>query len=245
MTSQKESMKYEIHPAANLFPMMPEAELAELAKDIKAKGLLHPIVIYQNQILDGRNRLKACEMSGIEPRYEIYSNGRSPTEYVMAANFKRRQLTAGQRAIIAAEALPMLEEEAKRRIVGVQKQRHGVTTEQVPELDKGEARQKAAEIAGVNPHYVSDAKKLKAEAPELHAAVASGEKSMKSATKELAESKPKPTATGRVDYTPANGMQFAKMAIGQLEKIQPRDTQREDAFEHVIAWINKNRKATK
>ncbi len=36
---------------------------------------------------------------------------------------------------------------------------------------------------------------------------------------------------------PSNGVQFAGMAINQLKKIDPRDTQRTEAFEWVIAWI--------
>lgn len=41
----------------------------------------------------------------------------------------------------------------------------GQGPERIPDLDKGDARDKAAaEIVGVNPRYVSDAKKLKEEA---------------------------------------------------------------------------------
>jgi hypothetical protein len=36
-----------VHPAADLFPMMSDAELEELAKDIvKAKGLTSPIILW-------------------------------------------------------------------------------------------------------------------------------------------------------------------------------------------------------
>jgi len=33
------------HPPADVFPMLVEDELAELAEDIKASGLQHPLVI--------------------------------------------------------------------------------------------------------------------------------------------------------------------------------------------------------
>ena len=55
-----------IHPAAEEFPLMPEAELQELGEDIKANGLRSPIVIYRGKLLDGRNRLDAMELVGIE-----------------------------------------------------------------------------------------------------------------------------------------------------------------------------------
>ena len=57
----------EIHPAADLFPPMNKAELAELGKDIRANGLVSPIALWrasedaQAELLDGRNRLDAIE----------------------------------------------------------------------------------------------------------------------------------------------------------------------------------------
>jgi hypothetical protein len=56
-----------VHPAANLFPQMNKAELAELGKDIRANGLISPIALWrasedaQEQLLDGRNRLDGIE----------------------------------------------------------------------------------------------------------------------------------------------------------------------------------------
>lgn len=44
-----------------------------------------------------------------------------------------------------------------------------------------------------------------------------------------------------VDYSPSDGMQYAEMAILNLEKIQPNDTQRQKAFDRVIKWISKHK----
>jgi hypothetical protein len=62
-----------IHPAAELFPLMSEVELRELANDIKAHGLRTPIVIWESEdendrrafLLDGRNRLDAAALAGL------------------------------------------------------------------------------------------------------------------------------------------------------------------------------------
>src|SRR3954463_15099203 len=62
-----------IHPAAELFPLMPPDELRALGKDIKKNGLTSPIAITTSkdakggnyQLLDGRNRLDAMELVGI------------------------------------------------------------------------------------------------------------------------------------------------------------------------------------
>lgn len=48
-------VSYEIHEAAKLFPMIGKEELAELAADIHAQGLLNPIVLFEGKVLDGRS----------------------------------------------------------------------------------------------------------------------------------------------------------------------------------------------
>ena len=62
----------EFHQIANIFPMLGEEELSELADDIMQNGLHQPIVLYQGQILDGRNRYQACELAAVEPDYIEY-----------------------------------------------------------------------------------------------------------------------------------------------------------------------------
>jgi ParB-like chromosome segregation protein Spo0J len=53
-----------VHPVAALFPMLADDELDELVADIKARGLLQPIVLdAEGRVLDGRNRLAACEIA--------------------------------------------------------------------------------------------------------------------------------------------------------------------------------------
>jgi len=57
-----------VHPAAELFPLMAEAELKELASDIAKNGLRAPIVGWALDgqfLLDGRNRLDAMVLLGL------------------------------------------------------------------------------------------------------------------------------------------------------------------------------------
>jgi hypothetical protein len=90
------------------------AEFGELVGDIRAHGLVQPIVRFEGKILDGRNRYRACQHVGVEPRY-VEWDGESPTAYVLSLNLHRRHLTDGQRAMIAVEALPLFEAEARER----------------------------------------------------------------------------------------------------------------------------------
>lgn len=189
---------YDVHPAAELFPMLPPAELKELAADIKDHGLLHGIVLFGGQLLDGRNRLVACGMAEVQPQFEHYRGTLSPTEYVLATNLKRRQLTASQRATIAAEAMPLLEAEAEeQRRKKISASRSGETVAKLPPSEK--SRERAASIANVSPRYVQDAKRIKEEAPEVFAEVQSGAKTISQAKKEIAP-KPTPERKARGNY---------------------------------------------
>lgn len=93
------------HPYADKFPMLPEAELAELAESIAANGLRNPIVLTTDGlILDGRNRAAACVMLGIEPETVVYE-GDDLAEYVIDCNVTRRNMSTGARAMATALVL--------------------------------------------------------------------------------------------------------------------------------------------
>jgi DsbC/DsbD-like thiol-disulfide interchange protein len=90
------------HPYADLFPMMDTAEFNALCEDIKENGLQEPIVTFAGQqILDGRNRFKACQAVKITPKFQTYW-GKDPLQYVLSKNLHRRHLNESQRAMLAA-----------------------------------------------------------------------------------------------------------------------------------------------
>lgn len=201
MSEPKKIGGYEVHPAAELFPMLPEKELQELADDILSQGLNEPVVLFDGKILDGRNRLAACERAGVKPRFKYLDGDKSPAEFVLSSNLKRRHLTTAEKALVAKRVLPMLEAEAKARQRMAAEQTNGALKEIVPEAQKGQARDKAAALVGVNPRYVSDLKKIEKESPEIYAKCESGEiKSIPEAKRQMeaeqAPSKPQPVMIG-------------------------------------------------
>ena len=65
-SARRVTLPLKFHPAAELFPLMTEEELIELANDIRENGLQEPIVLLDGLIIDGRNRWLACEQIGID-----------------------------------------------------------------------------------------------------------------------------------------------------------------------------------
>lgn len=95
---------YRVHPAATVFPLMTDAELTDLATNIKRNGLIHPVVVWGKRLVDGRNRLLACERSGCNPRVKVrdFADDDEAIDYVVSANLERRHLGTGQRAMVAS-----------------------------------------------------------------------------------------------------------------------------------------------
>lgn len=89
------------HQLASIFPLMRGAEYEALVGDIRENGLLEPIVLYDGQVLDGRNRQRACLDAGVPLRTITY-DGDDPLSFVLSQNLERRQLNESQRAMAAA-----------------------------------------------------------------------------------------------------------------------------------------------
>jgi ParB-like nuclease domain len=159
-------------PAADVFPMMADDELQELADDIKANGLNQPIVTAEvdgkRVLVDGRNRRAACKLAGVEPQIR-HLNGEDPKAYVLSADVHRRNLTPGQRAMAVAMIRPE------------------------PEQGKGGGRGKkkvatSGDVSGVAQQRISDARAVLRYSRKLAEAVMSGDKPLKAALAEARQS---------------------------------------------------------
>lgn len=93
---------FQSHPFADVFPLLNEKDHTALVEDICANGLREPITLCGGMVLDGRNRLRACQDAGIEPRFHDY-DGLDPAAFVVSLILRRHHLDESQRAMVAAK----------------------------------------------------------------------------------------------------------------------------------------------
>jgi ParB-like chromosome segregation protein Spo0J len=122
LASSKESAKPEaellpFHPSADVFDLMDGQEFEELAADIERRGLRIPIITYKGQIIDGRNRARACAKAGVPARYEEFTGTDEEVErFIISMNIHRRHLKAEERRAKLKQLLGMHPEKSDRVI---------------------------------------------------------------------------------------------------------------------------------
>lgn len=168
------------HPIAELFPMMSGLDFATFKADILANGLLDPIWTYRGEIIDGRNRERACRETGVEPRFQEWDGKGSLVAFVVSLNLRRRHLDETQRAVIAAKLKPMLSREAAERKAD---ERAGANLRPAQDdAGNGRTSHAAAAMLNVSPRSVdSAAKVLRDGTPALVKAVETGTVSVSAA----------------------------------------------------------------
>lgn len=88
------------HPLANIFPLLDGDAFDALVADVRNYGLNEPIILHEGQILDGRNRYRACVAAGVDAHMTTFV-GTDPLAFVISKNLHRRHLNESQRAMVA------------------------------------------------------------------------------------------------------------------------------------------------
>jgi hypothetical protein len=154
--------RFKVHPAADIFPMMDAETYEGLKADIAANGQNESIVFWCEQLLDGRNRLKACNELGIEPETCELPEDADPFAYVVSANLHRRHLAHEQRSAMAATMATMKQ--------GGDRKSSEIKTQNCVLIDE------AAKLFNVSPRSVVSAKHVKENgSKELFEALKQGE----------------------------------------------------------------------
>jgi hypothetical protein len=212
MTQNAHKTHWPVHPIALLFPTKTAEERGEMRKDMLDRAsrgidpLETPILLWDNQILDGRNRDEIwVELAEEEAANGFFVRNRPPTEDFKAGkdgtlaawmraksrNLVVRQTPADQRAAIflkTINAYPELkavlddikEENLERKKAG----RRLDASDQ-----RGNTNEQVAKMAQVGTTTVKQVKKLEKEAPDKFEEVAQGKTSAKKALKEVQRKK--------------------------------------------------------
>lgn len=190
-----------VHPAAALFPEMDGEQLAALAESVKRHGIRVPLVFFDGKLLDGRNRVRASVVAGLDteklPRRNLSSDV-DPYLWAWDANCSRLDYSPAQKAAIRlkieeasgdlARMQAEIAEKANRARAEKAKEQHEESNPRAGERSgrasheatpKPEPRRAAAEIAEkahVSRATVERVQKLKREDPEAFEALAAGKK---------------------------------------------------------------------
>lgn len=107
----------EFHPAAAIYELLEDDDLSDLAASIRVHGLKEAVKTLDGKIIDGRNRYRACLLSGVTPDYEsvTLAKGELPADYVFTVNDQRRHLDHDARSLAAAKYKKQAASEAKER----------------------------------------------------------------------------------------------------------------------------------
>lgn len=158
------------------FPEMSPEEFSELVTGMKTNGFdkSDPIITFNGEIVDGRNRYNGAQAAGVKPVYQKFKGKEKDLlDFVERKNLFRRNLNISQRAMIAAALTEI--------------RNMPVTVEQ------------AAKKTGVSVDSVNVAKKIKKKSNKLAEQVKSGKKTLNEAEKQIT----KPRSEGPRDYSGA------------------------------------------
>ena len=206
---------FSIHPAADEFPLLEGVEFEALVTDIAENRQINPVIVTaEGLLLDGRNRVRACQKLGIEPLTRVYvsPHGNENEAYVamtVSSNLRRRHLTKSQLAELARRLVPHFaaaakkDEAARRRESSARQKRqpNGQLGLKRPSSDRTEgtnalrygggpqSRDKAAASVGVSGTAVKQAQTIASRRPDLSKKIEAGEVTVSAAYKEVAAHK--------------------------------------------------------
>lgn len=154
-----------VHPVADIFPRMGDAEFQALKADIAKHGQREPVWTWRDQVIDGRHRVRACdELGHLCLRREYEGDESTLVQFVVSLNLHRRHLNESQRAMVAG------------RLANLQ---DGQRSDQAAPIGAPVTQETAADMLNVGRRSVQRAREvIDNGAPELVQAVERGEVSV-------------------------------------------------------------------
>ena len=156
-------------------PDMDEAQFNELVEDIRRQGQLVPIWVCGDEVIDGRKRLRACQIIGIDPKIIDVTTAETNAVIARALNVFRTHYSKSQIAMFAAKMANLNVGRPKTQV------NHDCGNS-APSAEFPKSVDRVAGQLGVGATVVNQAKRLRRKgSPEIIAAVEAGKISTKAA----------------------------------------------------------------
>jgi hypothetical protein len=183
-------MKY--HPISEIWPLVDGEDFEKLKADIKANGLRLPVLIYKGQVLDGRNRSRACEAVGVSVQYTDAGDitEEQALDLAISLNDRRRHMSIPELAFAADKVATLFHG-------GNRGNQHTGKGSREP-LPGNMSLEQAAAKLGVSRNSVKRARKIRAEGTEADVKeVLTGRKGLLAKAAEVHARKRKPPSQPR------------------------------------------------
>jgi ParB-like chromosome segregation protein Spo0J len=244
-------MKIKINPEfRELIPPLSRDEFAALEASVVAEGCRDAIVVWDGVIVDGHNRYDICQKHRIEFNVveKTFASDDEAKIWIIQNQLSRRNILPQVRLELALTLKPLIAARAKER--------QGARTDlsNIPQATGGmlETREEIAKIAGVSRDTVQKVTVIKRDgSKEINEQLSQGKISIRKAYETVREEKRK--AVGPADgfsdkrpihrlcsdpdLPPSFGLQFARMAIMDLERIHDDDLERDQGLTLVDQWL--------
>lgn len=168
----KKELKY--HKFSNTLRLIEGSKFEALKKDILENGQRNKITIYNGEILDGRNRYRACNELGIVPKTEEFHGTEvEAAKFVISQNLSRRHMNPGQVAIAHLVIYDLLKE--ANALDQKNRKRGTLGNLDHPQLAKNKTAYILSKQAGIGQSTILEAVMLRNKSPETLQKVVDGE----------------------------------------------------------------------
>lgn len=144
----------------NLIPPLSPDEYRQLEENIISDGCRDALVVWKGTVIDGHNRYEICQKHSIpfQTREKHFDSRDDAIQWIILNQFGRRNLSAGERSILALRLEPILSAKAKERMLS------GKKIDPVPKsaqgVQRGKVRNQVAKLAGVGHTTIQETKQI-------------------------------------------------------------------------------------
>ena len=140
----------------SLIPPLSQDEYKQLEANVISDGCRDALVVWQGTLIDGHNRYRICTEHNIpfQTVEKKLDSREDVIQWIILNQFGRRNLSPGNRSILALRLEPIFKDKAKERMLS------GKKIDPTQKSAEGETRKEVAKIAGVSHDTIDKVKKI-------------------------------------------------------------------------------------